>query len=304
MNYVQIAVVGAMVVGLVALLASALLLFWSLLSGRKNRPKRLRLCISSLLIMFASLTTAVAIYYFVAIPSVELAEYQLPFARLTSMLSILVPISVITAVGLLNWMILGNPRRYVALIALITFLAFIAASFTNWFLIYRIQVASVERYKLIDRAGWKTQIGDLSPDIQFTTLDGSTVRLSELRGKVVMVNFFATWCGPCIAEVPQLNRIWTDFSPYGDFYMAVIGREETKSSVEGYKQQHGCVFPVAFDDGSSAYRAFADGGIPRTYLISRDGRILFQTIGFDSNSDFYQGEFTSLRNHIQTALNK
>lgn len=124
------------------------------------------------------------------------------------------------------------------------------------------------------------RIGDPAPTLTTTDTNGVEFVLDGLHGKVVLVNFFATWCGPCLQELPHIQKLWDDNRENGDFALIVIGREETNESVAEFQSKHGYTFPMAADPERAAYSLFATQLIPRTYLVSREGRICFASTGF------------------------
>jgi peroxiredoxin len=123
-------------------------------------------------------------------------------------------------------------------------------------------------------------IGDAAPPFSITDTSGATFILDDLRGKVALVNFFATWCGPCLLELPHLQELWDDNRDKGDFALIVIGREETNESLTAFQSKHAYSFPMASDPERSVYSLYAKELIPRTYLVSRDGKICFACTGF------------------------
>ena len=123
-------------------------------------------------------------------------------------------------------------------------------------------------------------MGPQAPDFTLTTVDGQPVCLSGQRGRMVLINFFATWCGPCQQELPELERIWQEFRDQDGFAMLVIGRQESAETLQAFRAQRGFTFPLAADPNRMAFDGFAGQGIPRTYLISRDGRILRECVGY------------------------
>jgi peroxiredoxin len=124
------------------------------------------------------------------------------------------------------------------------------------------------------------QIGDAAPSFTVTDTNGDQFNLGDLRGKVALVNFFATWCGSCLKELPHLQKLWDDNRDNGDFALIVIGREETNESVTAFRSKNGYTFPVASDPERAIYSLFATELIPRTYLVSSEGRICFTSTGF------------------------
>jgi peroxiredoxin len=127
---------------------------------------------------------------------------------------------------------------------------------------------------MIENREWQTHVGDPAPDISVVMLDGSKKRLSDFRGELVLLNFFATWCGPCNSELPHLQVLWNLFKANDRIPMLVVNREETQDIVVAFLSEHGFTFPVALDPSAAAFKQFAKEGIPRTYLIGRDEREL------------------------------
>ena len=123
-------------------------------------------------------------------------------------------------------------------------------------------------------------VGDSPPHFELTTVDGDPFSLAESQGDVVLINFFATWCGPCRLELPHIERIWKARKEDPHFRLLVIGREETVEAVREYCGQNGCSFPVAADPDRAVYALFATERIPRTVVISPTGSIVYSRAGF------------------------
>jgi peroxiredoxin len=124
-------------------------------------------------------------------------------------------------------------------------------------------------------------VGQAAPDFTVATLDGGTFNLSAQRGRVVLVNWFATWCPPCIEEMPYLEKeVWKPFKR-DDFAMVSVAREETLQVVAPFVEKHGLSWPVALDPDRLAYGKYAEAFIPRNYVIDRAGKVVYQSQGFD-----------------------
>ena len=144
-----------------------------------------------------------------------------------------------------------------------------------------------------------TREGQPMPAFSFTTLDGTRTSIEELKGKVVYVNFWATWCPPCLAEMPRMEReVWQKYKSSPDFFMVAIAREQTADEIAPFMKENRLTFPVAPDPEREVYKLFGDGGIPRSYVVGRDGRILYQSVGYD------EGDFSKMKSVISKALAK
>jgi thiol-disulfide isomerase/thioredoxin len=144
-----------------------------------------------------------------------------------------------------------------------------------------------------------TRTGQKMPAFSFTTLDGKETSTTELKGKVVFVNFWATWCPPCLAEMPRMEReVWRRFKSSPDFFMVAIAREQTVDEITPFLKENRLTFPAAPDPAREVFRLFGNGGIPRSYVVGRDGQILFQSVGYND------GEFEQLKRVIAKELAK
>lgn len=119
-----------------------------------------------------------------------------------------------------------------------------------------------------------------APDVRFTTLDGHTTQLSALRGKVVLVNFWATSCTTCVAEMPQLAETYTQFAPRGYETVAIAMDYDSPQYVRNYATKNTLPFKVAHDADGSAAKAFQEVRLtPTSFLIDKQGRIVQKYLG-------------------------
>lgn len=121
--------------------------------------------------------------------------------------------------------------------------------------------------------------GNMAPDFELETVTGETVRLSDLRGEKVLLNFWATWCPPCRAEMPDMQKYHEDSDEGIILAVNLTETEESMGQIEDFLDEYGITFQVLIDETtevSSTYNAFA---LPTSYLINSDGVIHRQTIG-------------------------
>ena len=115
-------------------------------------------------------------------------------------------------------------------------------------------------------------VGDTAPDFALRSADGSNRRLAEYQGDVVMLNFWATWCGPCRQEMPHLEKIYERYEPAG-FTLLGINVDGDPEKAARMAEDIGVSFPVLFDDDKIVSKLYDIRAMPVTVMIDRDGRV-------------------------------
>ena len=152
-----------------------------------------------------------------------------------------------------------------------------------------------------DSTGYIVKVGEMAPDFTVTLTDGKQVNLSTLRGKVVMLQFTASWCGVCRKEMPFIEKdIWLKHKNNPNFALIGIDRDEPLDKVLAVAKATGVTYPLGLDPGADIFAKYAlrDSGITRNVLIDRDGKIVKLTRLYNEE------EFTSLVQKIDEMLKK
>ena len=127
--------------------------------------------------------------------------------------------------------------------------------------------------------------GEKAPDFTCKPITGEEFSLAQQRGSVVLVNFFATWCGPCLAELPHLEKeIMRKYGDHKDFKLIVIGREHGAEELEKLAKEKGLSLPMAPDPKREIYGKYAEKYIPRNFIVGKDGRIKLASVGYTETS--------------------
>jgi peroxiredoxin len=132
----------------------------------------------------------------------------------------------------------------------------------------------------------RANIANLTPAPDFTlkSLTGPNLRLKEQRGKVVLLNFWATWCGPCREEMPQLNKLYDKYRASG-FNLLGINVDEDSRNAAGIADKLGLKFPVLLDADKQVSKLYELSAMPSTVLVDRDGRVRYLNRGYRSGTE-------------------
>ena len=150
-----------------------------------------------------------------------------------------------------------------------------------------------------DSVGYIVRVGDIAPELEMELTDGQKVKLSDLRGKVVMLQFTASWCGVCRKEMPFIESdIWQKHKANPNFALYGVDRDEPVETVKAFAEKTGVTYPLALDPGADHFVKYADrkAGITRNVLIDKTGKIVMLTRLYNEE------EFASLCKKIDEML--
>jgi peroxiredoxin len=141
---------------------------------------------------------------------------------------------------------------------------------------------------LLGAAGWVVletervappiEAGSPAPDFALPRLGGGEIALRELRGKVVLVNFWATWCAPCEQEMPAMQGLWEQLAPRG-FELVAISVDADAGDVAAFRQRLALAFPIGLDPNRDVAEIYQSFRYPESFLIDRDGVLVARYIG-------------------------
>ena len=146
------------------------------------------------------------------------------------------------------------------------------------------ETATLDDTLAVDDRDYIVKVGDMAPDFEMTLSNGDNVILSSLRGKVVMLQFTASWCGVCRKEMPHIEKeIWNKHRTNPDFVLYGVDREEPIEKVEELIQKTRVTYPIGLDPDAGIFTLYAkkEAGITRNVIIDRDGRIVMLTRLFE-----------------------
>ena len=143
----------------------------------------------------------------------------------------------------------------------------------------------------------KVKKGQIAPDFEFKSDSGKVMKLSDLKGKVVLINFFSTTCGPCRNELPNIQKeIWEKYGTLKDFELIIIGCRNSKSELKDYKNQNQIKLPIYPDRKNKIYSIYANTGVPQSYIVDRNGVIVYSSVGY------YKTEFENMLKTLEEII--
>ncbi len=135
---------------------------------------------------------------------------------------------------------------------------------------FALAIAGILLLGLLGMAARPPLVGGPAPEITLKNLQGQEVRLSDLRGKVVLLNFWATWCKPCKDEMPAMQASYDKLRDQGFVVLAVNELEDTEKVIE-HVRKHGHTFPVVMDHDNVVANHYGVVGLPASFLVDRQG---------------------------------
>ena len=114
------------------------------------------------------------------------------------------------------------------------------------------------------------EVGNLAPDFELETLEGETVKLSDLKGQKVFLNFWASWCGPCRSEMPDMQKFHEDRD---DVTILAVNVNDRPENVDEFLEEYGITFPILPDEGTAVSTQYSIQLLPTSYLIDSEGKI-------------------------------
>jgi peroxiredoxin len=164
-----------------------------------------------------------------------------------------------------------KPVQILALVALILFTVFITWRAKK----IELALASHDSSALLQ--------GKLAPNFTLDSLDGRKISLSELRGKKkVVISYWASWCGPCRVELPELKRFYEKYHKEdSDFEVLAISTDDDREAAEGYAMHAKLPFPVLLDLGHDAADAYSVEAIPAMFIVNKEGVVSYATTGLE-----------------------
>jgi len=142
------------------------------------------------------------------------------------------------------------------------------------------------------------QKGFLAPDFTLETLDGESVTLSDLRGRALLVNFWATWCPPCRAEMPAFQKAYRDYEEQGFMIVAVNATlQDNPTDIIAFVEEYGLSFPIVLDNNGAVNQLYQVRSLPTSFFINKEGIISEVVIGGPIAEALIRSRIEELINH-------
>ena len=145
--------------------------------------------------------------------------------------------------------------------------------------------------KDIVQGGTSLKVGDVAPDFTLPAQDGKKISLSDYKGKVIIINFWSTWCPPCRKEIPDFIKLYNKYKDKGFIILGISS--EDKARLKDFVQSNGINYPILIGDNSVAEAYGGIQYIPTTFIIDRKGKISKKFIGFTAY-DIFEAELNNL----------
>ena len=161
------------------------------------------------------------------------------------------------------------------------------------------QTSVLQQKAVPEEYGYIVKIGQQMPEIEFTLTNGQKIMTSDLKGKVVMLQFTASWCSVCRSEMPHIeNEIWQKHKNSGDFLLYGIDLDEPLKKVNKFHSDMKITYPLALDPKGKIFYTIAEkgAGVTRNIILDRDGKIVFMT------RLYKEEEFNEMKNVIESLL--
>lgn len=123
------------------------------------------------------------------------------------------------------------------------------------------------------------KLDEPAPDFELELFDGGTVRLSDLKGKVVVLNFWASWCPPCRKEMPAFERTWQEYRDRGVVFVGVAVQDDEADS-RAFAQEAGVTYPIGMDWNGRIFQSYRPTSMPTTFLIDREGVVSRKIVNY------------------------
>ena len=137
---------------------------------------------------------------------------------------------------------------------------------------------------LFSMPAWSVEASGPAPDFTLKQLDGKNLKLSELTGKVVLINFWASWCGPCVKEMPMLNELYKKYQPLG-FTVLGVNVEQNSDNARDFLAKNKVDFPILLDSRNEVTQQYKVIAMPTTVFVDRDGNMRFIHMGYKSGDE-------------------